>query len=229
MISEPELEGGDGFPAGRLLAPETVERDVSRPPRPWLWALGGAVVASAVWAGGLYAYERSREGGPDLAGYRTVTDLCARAELKGLAGVLGVKSADVGTFSENHAALDTAECSATLGPPETGYRVSLTYRLHKVTDPEPEFEARYEGSAYGEFERVDGLGETAFFLLHPADEGAEMAVLDGQVELELSLSKRNAWDEDAGEEKAAVGRVDLSGIDTVLAQDLTALMAALKK
>ncbi|MFG2643041.1 hypothetical protein ACGFYP_18990 [Streptomyces sp. NPDC048370] len=231
MISEPELVGGEEFPAGQVLAPEPAEPKPPRTGRPWLWALGGAVVASAVWAGGLYAYGRSQEGGPDLAGYGTVADLCARAELKGLVGALGAKASDVGASAENHAALDTAHCSLTLGAPDTGHGVSISYRLHKVTDPGPEFAARHEGSSWGDFQRVDGVGETGFFLLHPGDEGAEMAVLDGQVELEISVSAQSVWDEDADTGRPAKGtaKVDLSGIDTLLAQDLTALMAALKK
>ncbi|MGW2016394.1 hypothetical protein [Streptomyces sp. NPDC001927] len=232
MISEPELVGGEDFPAGQVPVPETVEPPArpTGPGRPWLWALGGAVVASAVWAGGLYAYERSQEGDlPDLAGYRTVADLCATARLKGLAGALGPKSADVGASSENHEALDTAHCSLTMGNPATGHGVSISYRLHKVTDPGPEFLARYEGSSWGDFQRVDGVGESAFYLLHPGDEGAEMAVLDGQVELEISVSTNTVWDEEAGESVSTTERVDLEGIDTVLAQDLIALMAALKK
>ncbi|MFD3947113.1 hypothetical protein [Streptomyces sp. NPDC058579] len=231
MISEPELVGGEDFPAGQIPVPETVEPPdrPKGPGRPWLWALGGAVVASAVWAGGLYAYGRSQDGGPDLAGYRTVADLCVAAELKGLAGVLGPKSADVGASSEDHEALDTAHCSLTMGDPATGHGVSISYRLHKVTDPGPEFLARYEGSSWGDFQRVDGVGEAAFYLPHPGDEGAEMAVLDGQVELEISVSMNTVWDEEAGQAVRDTKKVDLSGIDTVFAQDLTALMAALKK
>ncbi|MEU9706342.1 hypothetical protein [Streptomyces sp. NPDC047981] len=231
MISEPELVGGEEFPAAEAPTTETVEPSErpSRPGRPWLWALGGAVAASAVWAGGLYAYERSQDDGPDLAGYVTVADLCERAELKGLAGVLGPKSADVGASADNHAALDTAYCSVTMGKPETGHGVSITYRLHKVTDPGPEFLARYEGSSWGDFQRIDGLGEATFFIMHPGDEGAEMAVLDGQVELEISVSTNSVWDAEAGEETTNTEAVDLTGIDAVLAEDLTALVAALKK
>ncbi|MFF9016016.1 hypothetical protein ACF09C_24000 [Streptomyces sp. NPDC014870] len=231
MISEPELVGGEEFPAAEVPTAETVAPPEwpNGPGRPWLWALGGAVAASAVWAGGLYAYERSQDDGPDLAGYVTVADLCERAELKGLAEVLGPKGVDAGAASENHEALDTANCSATMGNPATGHGVSITYRLHKVTDPGPEFLARYEGSSWGDFQRVDGVGERAFFLLHPGDEGAEMAVLDGQVELDISVSTNTVWDAEAGEETTDTEAVDLTGIDTVLAQDLTALMAALKK
>ncbi|MEU7008027.1 hypothetical protein [Streptomyces sp. NPDC046332] len=232
MISEPELVGGADFPAGQVLTPEPSEPPeprAPRPRRPWLWALGGAVVASAVWGAGLYAYERSRAEGPDLGGYRTVANLCEKAELKALTGTLGAKSTDSGELAEDHAALLTAHCSVTLGSPETGYSVSLTYRLHKVTDPGPEFAAMHESPAMSDYERIEGVGESAYAVRHPDDEGAEMSVLDGQAELTISLSANVVWDEDAGQGVVETDKVDLSGIETVLAQDLNTLMAALKK
>ncbi|CAM5373456.1 hypothetical protein SAVIM40S_01535 [Streptomyces avidinii] len=44
-------------------------------PRPWKWALGGAVVASAVWAGGLYAVG-GPPGAPEIS-YRASVEVSA--------------------------------------------------------------------------------------------------------------------------------------------------------
>ncbi|MCT4355533.1 hypothetical protein M5362_20565 [Streptomyces sp. Je 1-79] len=240
MISEPELIGGEDFPAAQVLdrdsresrdprqSREPLEPRRPRPRRPWLWALGGAVVASAVWAGGLYAYERSRDEGVDLRGYRTVENLCERAELKALSVVLGKKSVDQETPTEKHPALDRAVCFATLGSPETGYSVQVVYELHKVTDPGPEFEPLLSVWA-SDAEPVEGLGEQAYVHRDEGDGGAWIRVLDGQAELEISFSDQQTWSPEKGQAVTETKKVDLSGIETVLVQDLTALMAALKK
>ncbi|MFF9911943.1 hypothetical protein [Streptomyces sp. NPDC013457] len=234
MISEPELVGGVAFPTAQVLDPEAREPGeprepkASRPRRSWPWALGGAVVASAVWAGGLYAYERSQDEAPDLRGYRTVDELCEKAELKALSVVLGAKSVDHEIPTTKHPALDQALCFATMGSPETGFSVEVAYDLHKVTDPEPEFEPRLgvwnEGA-----ESVEGLGERAFVHREAENGSAWIRVLDGQAELMISFRRQADWDPETDKPAAPAPAVDLSGVETVLAQDMTALMAALKK
>ncbi|GGT83127.1 MULTISPECIES: hypothetical protein [Streptomyces] len=228
MISEPELVGGTVFPAVETVRIEPPPPRPPRPRRPWLWALGGVVVASAVWAGGLYAYERSQDGGPDLGGYRAVENLCAKAELKALSVALGKKSTDAETPTEKHPALDKARCSTTLGPPETAYNAMIVYDLHKVTDPGPEFEPDL-GESGLDVERIAGLGEQAFFHVDADNSGAWMRVLDGQVELEIWIYVQEDWDAETNQTVPTTKKADLSGIDTVLAQDMKALMAALKK
>ncbi|RSS55289.1 hypothetical protein [Streptomyces sp. WAC01280] len=224
MISEPELDGGDGFVTSEVLT-ETPPPGPPRTRRPWLWALGGAVLASAVWGGGLYAYEKPQPSGPDLGGYKAVEDLCAVAEFNALAGVLGEPSKDGMTGGMDDPAVHETSCPVIFGPPETGFSVSLRYTLHKVSDPGPEFEAR---AKYVDLSTpIDGIGEKAFFDGR-GGEGGEMRVLDGQVEIELSIYRQYETDEQGnplGEPKP----VDLSGIEVPMTQDLLALMAALKK
>ncbi|WP_314611821.1 hypothetical protein [Streptomyces stackebrandtii] len=224
MISEPELDGGDGFVTSEVLT-ETPPPGPPRTRRPWLWALGGAVLASAVWGGGLYAYEKRQTSGPDLGGYKAVENLCEIAEFKALSGVLGEPSGDAMTAGMDDPAVYETSCPAMFGPPESGFSVSLKYTLHRVSDPGPEFEAR---SKYYELTTpIDGIGEKAFFATR-GSEGAEFRVLDGQVEIELSVYRQYETDEQGnplGEPKP----VDLSGIEVPMTQDLLALMAALKK
>ncbi|MFE5485949.1 hypothetical protein [Streptomyces sp. NPDC056527] len=234
MISEPELAGGAEFPVA-----ETVRSEPTRPPsprRPWLWALGGAVVASALWAGGLYAYERSQDGGPDLDGYRTTANLCEQAELKALSTALGKKAVDAGGLTTNHSALDIARCNATLGGRDSGFDVAITYSLHKATDPGPEFEPRIQDTSYGEdFQRVDGLGETALLWVDRPPKGpstgAWIQVLDGQAEVRIEIMAIEAYETEpeTGEATERPTSHDLSGIGDFLAEDARALMAALKK
>ncbi|MFI6418965.1 hypothetical protein ACIBG6_16380 [Streptomyces sp. NPDC050842] len=236
MISEPELDGGDAFVTSEVLT-ETPPPGPPRPPRtrrPWLWALGGAVLASAVWGGGLYTYEKRQDGGPDMRGYKSVESLCETAELKALVGVLGKRStdstADSGSNSGEDGAkdpvLDIASCSLTFGPPETGYSGDVTYTRHLVTDPGPEFDA--VAKRFGAGEPYEGLGEKAYLQVYE-DQGAELRVLDGQVEIAISFSTMSSWNEDTGEVIRDTKPIDLSGIEVPLAQDMLALMAALKK
>ncbi|MEU8519637.1 hypothetical protein [Streptomyces sp. NBC_01216] len=234
MISEPELTGGAGFPGA---GPPTTLLDLGppgpperpAPGRPWLWALGGAVVASAVWAAGLYAYQRHEAGrGPDLGGYHRVEDLCAKVRLKALAAELGPLAVDHTGSGRENPALDRYTCSGTLGSPDTGYGVNVSFDLHRVTDPGPEFAALF-GDPDFEAEPVQGLGEQAFFQLEEEQSGAWMRVLDGYAEAEISLQLRQVWDRETNEAVPRTRKVDLSGVDALLAQDLRTLMAELKK
>ncbi|MFC9591834.1 hypothetical protein [Streptomyces sp. NPDC056944] len=223
MISEPELVGGVEFDDPEVLT----DVPPPRPPRtrrPWLWALGGAVLASAVWGGGLYAYGQKKEPGPDLGGYTADVKLCEAAKLKALGGILGERSTDGDGPEMDDPAVYEASCSMTFGDPDAGYSATVTYTLHKVTDPGPEFAARAKYYDLGM--PIGGLGEQAFFS-DRSGEGGELRVLDGQVELALNIYRQYSTDADGnplGESK----EVDLSGIDVPMTQDLLALMAALR-
>ncbi|MFI8288932.1 hypothetical protein ACIGBL_07270 [Streptomyces sp. NPDC085614] len=231
MISDPELVDGGGLSEARTPSAviDPVPPKPPRPVRPWLWAVGGAVVASALWGGGLYAHERYEAGrGVDLGGYRSVGDVCAKAELKALSGELGEVSRDGNGSRQEDPALERATCSAIIGSPDTGFSVDVYYELHKVTDPGPEFEARL-GDLRTEAERVDGLGEVAYFDRDENDLGAWIRVLDGQVEIEISLQRLQNWDGEKNEAVPQAKTIDLSGVDALLAQDMKALMAALRQ
>ncbi|CAM5228265.1 hypothetical protein [Streptomyces tanashiensis] len=224
MISEPELVGGVEFDAPEVLS----EAPPPRPPRarrPWLWALGGAVLASAVWGGGLYAYGQKKEPGPDLGGYRTDVKLCEAAKLKALGGILGKRSADGDGPEMNEPAVYEASCSMVFGDPDAGYSATVTYTLHKVMDPGHEFAAR--AKYYGLGTSIGGLGEEAFFDDN-GGEGGELRVLDGQVEIALSIYRQYGTDAD-GKPLGEAKEVDLSGIDVPMTEDMLSLMAVLKK
>ncbi|MFB6839821.1 hypothetical protein [Streptomyces sp. NPDC056361] len=223
MISEPEFTGSVEFDEPEVLT-ETPPPGPPRPRRPWVWALGGAVVASAVWGGGLYAYGQQKDPGPDFGGYEPAEKLCEIAEIKALSGALGKRSQDgVGPFMDE-AAVSESSCHITFGTPDTGASLSITYTLHKVIDPGPEFEAR--ARQFGILQSVDGVGEQAFF----DDEGGaggRLRILDGQAEIEFQVYTQSGMEVDG--KVVEVPPVDLSGIDVPMIQDALALMKALKK
>ncbi|MFE6226540.1 MULTISPECIES: hypothetical protein [unclassified Streptomyces] len=224
MISEPELEGGTPFETAEVLTEERAPRP-PRGRRPWLWALGGAVTASAVWGAGLYAYGPVRQDdGVDARGYQAVDDLCARAELKGMGAVLGERGAD-GTGPEvRDPALEIRTCVVNFGEGDREQSVTVTYSLHRRSDPEPEFEALARTSDLTQ--PVGGVGERAFFG-DAGEDGGVLRVLDGPAVLEIEAYRTYYGGEDG--EVTGQGAPDLSGVDVPMTQDVLALMAALKK
>ncbi|MFF5423269.1 MULTISPECIES: hypothetical protein [unclassified Streptomyces] len=222
MISEPELDGGPGLGGPGPFAEPPPPRPAGRR-RPWLWALGGALAASVVWGAGLSAYEQRKDAGPDLGGYQPFEDLCAVADLPALQGALGKRSQSGGSPVLNEPALHVTHCTVTFGPVESGPTVGITYTLHKVTDPGPEFDAR--ALSQGSVRTIDGLGERAFFD-DRGEEGGLLRILDGQIEVDLDVSRQYVADADGTVE---MSDADLSGIEVPLTQDALALLAALKK
>lgn len=232
MISEPELVGEDGPIPAPPHGPEPAvepgpERE--RPARrPWWWALGGALVASALWAGGLYAYQAM---GPDLGGYRTSEDLCGKAKLEALGTAFGERqdSEPDPEHHDVHEALDQTRCSVSFGTGEPAFAVDIAYQLHKKTDPGPEFEPAATADSWEDWEwkPVTGVGESAFFAQDDAGY-ASLTVLDGQAVLSLTVSMQM----EMGPEEVVPSEPDHSAMDGVkdhMIKDMKALMAELRK
>ncbi|SDK38563.1 hypothetical protein [Streptomyces indicus] len=238
MISEPELVGDEGEipPQADLVAtPERARRPLgSRPP--WLWALGGALLASAVWAGSL-ALIRA-DSGVDLKGYKVPEDLCTTAELSSLSGRYGERVPEHRAVRKDPA-LDRAWCSVLLGPPApngegsgfTRYAVELSVEVHKESDPEPEFKALSTQSGWWDdsevrYEEVDGLGDRAYYL--PDHFGyPQLRVLDGPVVLDMTVSHR--WEQTEDEDPGNPPEPEFTEVRELMTADLKRLMRDLKK
>jgi hypothetical protein len=199
----------------------------SRYRRPWMWALGGALAASALWAAGLAAY---RTGDPDLGGYRAAPSLCAEAPLSALVTALGKRGATMDAQAFSHPALDRSYCTVHLGEPPTGYEASLRYELHRKTDPGPEFEARHREAAMPDEpvpELVPGLGEKAYFSVSGGTY-ADLYVLDGPVVLALSVSTVGEYIDDTGPPPGESTHAPLDGVKEFLVEDARELLERLK-
>ncbi|MGW0561936.1 hypothetical protein ACWDZ4_15285 [Streptomyces sp. NPDC003016] len=242
MISEPELVGD--FPAAQ--APETVTSTAGEHPgaphgrRPWLWAVGGAVAASAVWAGGLYAY--GSQEAVDTRGYRVGEGLCGKAELSALTVNLGKRSGDPTETVSEHSALDKITCNfgfePTGKPTEDGfsvhYEAQLVAEIHKKSDPEPEFEAIVNEPHWSDGlpprpEEVPGLGEKAYLTTGSDATGSQLKVLDGGAVFTLDVSANVEYQGD--EEKmsdAEYSEPDLSSLPPFMIEDMRDLMDALR-
>lgn len=148
----------------------------------WLWALGGALVASLVWGAVLAVLLLSGSlglGGPSLGDYEYADDLCKSVDVKpfeesgySLPEDTGENESQV-SRGNDHDAIGSMSCFTTLTGESSGNAYHYTWTdLHKKTDPEPEFEARY--LAYDEYDEVQGtkytvkelsdLGDQAFLV-----------------------------------------------------------------
>jgi hypothetical protein len=214
-------DGPGGGPPSDLLSgsddPATGTTAVRRP-RPWLWAIGGIAVASAVWATVLHG-----TGGtsPDLHGYHLGGNPCSSDALNPLKDAVGKRdfTASDATVSKGPA-LDKLSCVLTSGASAddgwaTTYTISVGIGLHKKTDPRAEFEnTRHAqvshlpgGEAYGsvmiavadsgftsaaDVHPVTGGGDEAY-LLAPHSPGQTLEVLHGGAVLTLQITGYAQW------------------------------------
>ncbi|GGZ17827.1 hypothetical protein GCM10010387_07680 [Streptomyces inusitatus] len=259
MISEPELTGEDGEPLkwsgpsvpgrhgddrydryddrdmdGDESPGEEPEPSASGHPRPrkWLWALGGAVTASALWAAGLYAYG---EREPDVGKYRTSEDLCRDAELTAVNVAFG-RTQTGNPRSHEDPAMDHAICWLEFETPESHSSVetvsgdvSISYTLHRRTDPGPQFDAALALEYVFMDEDVkkvpvDGLGERAFFVEPEGVSLPELQVLDGQAVLSMHINLPTNENGEPVDPKPK----QVATVKEVLVDDMRALMAKLQ-
>ncbi|MFI0979678.1 hypothetical protein ACH4SP_22095 [Streptomyces sp. NPDC021093] len=246
MISEPELVPGpdEGPPPETLVSgggPSRVDRWRERLGEwrrlPWLWALGGALAASAIWAICLYA---AGDAAPEQHGYQLTRKTCAKIQPRAMAARLGRMDATTSWSNLfDDPVLNRADCgfriaSVTEGEPPSrqGYLVNFSVEQHRTTDPGPEFEAvlrlshgGLEGNRGDDFReklnRVPGLGDKAyFFTISYGAETLTLAVQHGGVVLKLEAAVNRA-DGEARE-------VDTALLKPLMEADMRAAMAALR-
>lgn len=238
MIGEPEIDGDWDTASGTEGAAEALpgERErVRGARRPWLWALGGVVAASAVWAGTLVVLDRS----PDVPrlDYRHSSDVCKEFELKTVAQAAGRKFEGRQSGEGVFLAQDWSYCTVSTQY-EKGtvmYGAELLVELHKKGDPEPEFatgpgtdpatrldiEERYE---------VQGLGDRAVVDRYYANGGSRLMVLDGGAVFTLTVQWFRLRQETDDADNADEGDgVDENAIEAAMIEDMRALMAKLER
>lgn len=223
MITEPEMadESGDGRFADVLSdddrpeQPGTGARFSSGAWRryPWVWALGGIVVASAVWTGVLRGLDDGTDE-PDLHGYHLTDSPCSGQNLQPLVDRMGATAltSDNGPVSTG-STLDHVSCSLygdrTNGDGwVTSYTVSVTVDLHRKTDPRTEFEdatkvavsapnaTLFDGKVYvprsdQRTRPLSGLGDRAYLTTGPF--GQSVNVLHGGGVFAITVNANNQW------------------------------------
>lgn len=247
----PPAGAGYGYPAAGPpggFGPVTPPPAGSRGTLPsWLWAVGGVVVASAVWGAVLVATadgsqnpdpERPR---PNLAGYAYTADMCAAADTTAFDADYEPEGyRDPSGTAFEHRAVDRSACTFYLTPAGGGSLSSLflTYEAvwHKRSDPRPEFAATYRGQEQYqdvnydyEVEPISGLGDEAFlvYLTDSNDDGrlarVVLAVRDGWFEHRLT------WDAYIDPTDPAVSHLlDREYVTEALRESSEATLAALR-
>lgn len=203
----------------------------------WAWALGGAVVASAVWAGTLLM--TGGFGGADLAGYSFHDHVCDRFDRSAVKKRYPSEDGEPTEYSSNASALASGYCSIALKDPESSSEYARTYvtfnaTWHKKSDPEPEFAARvrsYEDrdddkSEY-DVKKAEGIGDEAYFTTDRSAKGkpvrwAQLVVRDGWFESSVDWSGYSS----ASESDNPLSEAE---IRKMLTTDMKATLAALKK
>ncbi|MCX4958407.1 hypothetical protein [Streptomyces virginiae] len=234
MITDPELgeewqtEALEPARSADRLAPR--ERATGAPgPRSWLWALGGAVVASAVWAGGLYA-SGDRTAEPEIS-YRASKNLCQDFKARALSGITGdMHTKKPVNHESDHPAVYVARCGlANAGKDGVApdFDVVAQVGLHKKTDPSAEFDApdlrmlAYAGGV--RTAAVPDLGERAVMNVVTGESWLILKVLDGGVVFTVEAG--------AGTFAETNGRpaTDVDAVQAAMIEDTRELMAALEK
>ncbi|MER5932869.1 hypothetical protein [Streptomyces sp. NPDC002054] len=240
MITDPELD--DAWESAAApeapAAPEVVEpaapRDRRRYPG-WLWALGGVLAASAVWAGGLYAYG-DELAAPDVA-YEAPERLCDTFKASALTAALpGLQTGQAAR--ESNAALDWAVCVFSVRGKETEsgdrirYHGAAEIEVHRKADPGVEFGLSGPGKRFAGMESatVSGLGERAVMYTDQAGRMPALQVLDGGAVLTLWLSGADRLDKNgAPTNEVITDTLDYEAVKYALIEDMRKLMDAVRK
>lgn len=172
-----------------------------------VWAVVGAAVASAAWAGGVFLLGGSDSGKPDLRGYTVVKDLCKTADLSAFDKQYPKPDDDPTAYTSDRPTLAQMYCSESPDV-EDGGSSSYSYayltvnaQLHREDDPATEFGDNWR--AYGDrgsdssydykVTPVDGFGDEAYLLRRDSVEDGSsgsreviLAVRDGALTFSLS-------------------------------------------
>ncbi|MFE9932862.1 hypothetical protein [Streptomyces sp. NPDC005533] len=227
MITDPELDGdwgaAEAAEVAGPLAPR--ERPAAAASRPWLWALGGMLAASAVWAGGLYAL-----GGPSAAptlAYRATKNLCEDFRGRALSGITGDLHTRPVNKEVGHPAVDAATCVMNNNADyPRDFFVYANVELHKKADPSTEFGVPSvdDLANVGDLrtEEVPDLGERAVMTAWAGEQGLNLKVLDGGAVFNLRVFATTFAEKD---DRPAT---DSNAVQAALIADMRELMAALK-
>ncbi|MEU8793685.1 hypothetical protein [Streptomyces sp. NPDC048643] len=243
MISDPEISGEfDTVESREVLgsvAESPARRHLSR--RPWLWALGGTLAASAFWATAVFQYGLG-DRKPDSHGYRLEQDPCPSMQLVSLGVAIAPRDVDALNDSGlmKHPDLDQVRCVIPLRQEKAGdagsgasliYAVGVTVALHKTADPSGEFEAGRRVTDLGVVAKenvkfVPDLGDRAYMITRNTD-SIELRVRDGAAVFSLSLSATRYYDSGSAADEAddESDLPDLSTYQPALTNDMRDLMS----
>ncbi|MET7437575.1 hypothetical protein ACWERY_34095 [Streptomyces sp. NPDC004082] len=168
------------------------------------WAAVGALIASALWAGGVFLLDLGDGDKADLAGYRAKSNLCSAVDYSSVRTEYTEEDSAPTHNSLEHDALDQSYCSISLKKSSaSSYSdayLSVQMDLHKETDPAAEFTALWSeyDQRYDDYEvdEVNGFGDEAYLVTQDTTSGSGtsgsksviLAVRDGWMTYQMSWS-----------------------------------------
>ncbi|WP_225844648.1 hypothetical protein [Streptomyces sp. HPF1205] len=204
------VPGGGGSGGGRGGAGRAV-----------LWALVGAVVASAAWGGGVLLL-RSGSTKADLRGYTVKSDLCSIVDESAFRTKFPQDDSSPTHYTSRGDALDQMSCSKGLKMTGSSYSdsyLSVEVDLHKKTDPGPEFADAWLGykqhdSTY-KVSEISGFGDQAYLITQDTvdssgsgDRYVTLALRDGWMTYSMSWSEYStSYDTSSGKTPPSVSDV----------------------
>jgi hypothetical protein len=159
-----------------------------------LWAVVGAVVASAAWAGGVFLLKGDDSTSADLRGYTVKTDLCGTVDTSSFKSTYPQDDTEPSNYTTKGEALDDMQCSLGLEYADSTYSdayLYVQYSLHKKTDPGPEFADTWLGYKQHTDSKyvvtpVPGIGDEAYLV-------TEDTVVDDSGDRYVTLAVRDGW------------------------------------
>jgi len=258
VITEPEMweEPRPGRPADVLSDDNHSPRSPRR--RPWLWALGGVVAASALWAAVLRGTGDGRAPASDLHGMHLGPSPCTALNLEPLTDSVSTgRMESLDPEVRTGPALDHASCFTISSiPGDNGwavtYGVVVTVDLHKKADPRGEFVDTYHPRTLSQSPHDVYVSDTPFYPVpevrtRPYPDLGDLAFLTGGVNhqtlgvlyggaaLSLSLYVVDVWGGLGEMPKDADGTpsfppvVDSTALIPVMARTLDHLMRVLAR
>ncbi|MER6561281.1 hypothetical protein ABT300_26815 [Streptomyces sp. NPDC001027] len=158
-----------------------------------LWAVVGALAASAAWAAGVFLIPSGSD--VDLRGYSAPVNLCNSTDYSSFRTEYAANDSTPTHNSLGDDALDEALCNLSLKKTGSSYADAYLYvqlDLHKKTDPGPEFTATWKNyseshSGY-DVEAVTGIGDEAYLV---SDDTTSSSSTSGS--LYATLAVRDGW------------------------------------
>ncbi|WP_405942184.1 hypothetical protein [Streptomyces sp. NBC_00207] len=227
MITDPELDADwDTAESAESAEPlASGERAAAATSRPWLWALGGVVVASAVWAGGLYFFG-DRLAAPTVS-YRATKNVCEDFKARTLGGLVGdLHKKRPMNQESNHPAVYGAVCVLNNVEGTPDFIVTAQVDLHKKVDPSTEFDVLPLGQMAntGDVRReaVPDLGEDAVMTMSAAGQLQRLTVLDGGAVFTVEV-----WASTFAEKNDRPA-TDATAVQAAMIEDMRELVTALR-
>ncbi|MEV7615992.1 hypothetical protein [Streptomyces sp. NPDC089799] len=199
-----------------------------------LWALGGVLAASAVWAGGLYAY------GDELAApqqaYRLPETLCKDFRPAALSRTVpGLRDFGEARGEQAQETLDWVVCETTgeSEPTPSGDRVRYVLRVeaerHKKTDPAVEFGLGIPVLDVSGNSTVSGLGDKAILNTTPAGREPVLRVVDHEAVFTIRMTALSLDERGSPAGDVVTDNVDYDEVKYAMIEDMRKLMDATRK